>query len=449
MDMDTTTEPVSAESRIEALLAVHPKGFDLSLDRLRLLLKKLGNPQNEIPPVIHVAGTNGKGSTVAFCRAILETAGLAVHVDTSPHLVRWHERFRIGKKETPGQLVDDTVLSDAIARATDANGDRPITVYELLTAAMFLLFSEQPADVCLIEVGLGGRFDSTNVVENVAVSVITPVAMDHQNFLGDTLAKIAFEKAGIIRDHTPLIVGPQEDEALAVIERQAARHRAPLSVAGEHFQSVLQDGRLLFQDNGSLLDLTPPRLPGAHQIANAGTAIAVCRQFAQVSGLQLGEDAIERGLATAHWPGRLQRIKQGELLELLPSDTEVWLDGGHNPHAATAIANHFATLNERCSRPLILVCGMLNTKDPTGYFQQFSGLVQHAFTVPLQSSDAAVEPRALAATCDAAGIVATPCSSLRSALLEAGSFGPQARILIGGSLYLAGDFLAENGTFPD
>lgn len=446
--MSAQAQTLSAAERIDALLTNHPKGYDLSLDRIRGLLDKLGNPQDSLPPVVHVAGTNGKGSTIAFCRTILEAAGLAVHVDTSPHLVNWHERFRLGERQGGGQLVTDAVLSEAIGRVAAANAGQPITVFEVLTAVMFVLFAEHPADACLIEVGLGGRFDSTNVMKEVAVSVIAPVAMDHESHLGDTLAKIAFEKAGIIRAGTPVVAGPQQDEALAVIERQAARNRAPLSVAGEDFQTTIEDGRLLFQDGANLLDLSLPRLPGAHQVENAGTAIATCRILAERLGFVLTEDMIDAGLAAASWPGRLQRLTAGRLIERLPPDCEVWVDGGHNPHAAAALARHFAELNDRCSRPLLLVCGMLNTKDPSGYFEQLSGLVHHAYMVPLPSSDAAIPPAELAEISAAHGIPASPYAGLEAALRAAAHHGDDGRILVAGSLYLAGDFLAANGTPP-
>ena len=441
----------TAAEHIEALMAIHPKGFDLSLERIRVLLEKLGNPQNRLPPVIHYAGTNGKGSTIAFTRAILEAAGLAVHVDTSPHLVNWHERYRIGRRDQPGQLVEDEALADAIARSAKANGDQPITVFEMLTAATFVLFSESPADVCLIEVGLGGRFDSTNVLEKTAVSVITPISFDHEAYLGDTLAKIAFEKAGIIKQGTPVVISPQDDEALAVIEQQASRMRAPTQIFGEHFSSIRENGRLLYQDENSLLDLTLPRLSGHHQITNAGTAIAAARTFAEIQGFQLAESTIDTGIAAAQWPGRMQHIRSGTLLDLAPEGSDVWLDGGHNPGAAEVISAFMADLEERDPRPLILICGMLTTKDPRGYFQEFSSLAEKVLTVPVLSSDAGFQPDDLANHASAASLDASSQPSLEAALrslnLSAAEATPQ-RILIAGSLYVVGDALALNGTPP-
>ena len=438
----------SAASRIEALMEIHPKGFDLSLGRIKDLLNKLGSPQNKLPPVIHVAGTNGKGSAVAFMRAILEAAGLSVHVDTSPHLVNWHERYRLGAKNGPGRLVSDETLSDAIRRVAGANDGDEITVFEVLTAVAFLLFSEHPADVCLIEVGLGGRFDSTNVMEQTALTVITPVSIDHEAFLGDTLAKIAFEKAGIIKRKTPLIVGPQEPEALAVIEQQSARNLAPIAVSGQHFSAHRENGRMVFQNEDCLMDLCLPRLNGDHQVANAATAIEACRQFCLAHGFDLTEADIEQGLSAVEWPGRMQRMPDGKLSALRPDIGEIWLDGGHNPGAASMISKHMADLEERDSRPLVLVCGMLNTKDPKSYFEEFASLARHVFTVPIQSSDAGIPAVELAEIAASVGLKSQATNSLREAMLKIED-GLQARVLICGSLYLVGDALAQNETPPD
>lgn len=433
----------SVQERIDALLEIHPKGYDLSLDRIAGLLNKLGNPQDRLPPVIHVAGTNGKGSTIAFTRSILEAAGLSIHVHTSPHLVSWNERYRIA-----GELVSDAELCSAIDRAAEANGGQAITVFEILTAVGFLLFSESTADACLMEVGLGGRFDSTNVMKNVAVSVITPVSIDHEMHLGDTFAKIAFEKAGIIKDRTPLVCGPQEDEALEMIERQAARHRAPLQVSGEDFHATAENGRFLFQDDAGLLDLALPRLPGPHQIDNAGTAIAAARAFAKTQGLRLREAEIETGVANASWPARMQRLTCGKLVELLPDNTELWLDGGHNAGAAVMIARHFCELNDKHSLPLILVCGMLSTKNPAAYFDQMTGLARKVYTVPITSSESGIDPAELAKNARNSGIDAVASSSIENALQKAAKEHAEMRVLIAGSLYTAGEALERNGTAP-
>ena len=446
MSVEETTS-LTAEQRIDDLMKIHPKGFDLSLERIQELLHKLGNPQDKLPPIIHFAGTNGKGSTIAFTRSILEAAGLAVHVDTSPHLVNWHERYRMGVRGAPGRLVEDEVLSDAIARVAEVNGGQPITVYEVLTAVAFLLFSERPADVCLIEVGLGGRFDSTNVMESTDISVITPVSYDHEAYLGDTLAKIAFEKAGIIKRDTPVIIGPQEDEALDVIIRQAARNRAATSISGQTFTAMREHGRLVYQDEEELLDLVLPRLAGEHQISNAATAITACRLFCKMHGIELTDAMLDEGLQNADWPARMQHLTHGRLIEAMPDTCDVWLDGGHNPGAGKMIAQFLSDLEERDPRPLTLVCGMLNTKDVGGYFREFETLAERVITVPITSSDAGVDPEVLADQAEDAGLPAVAAPSLQRALQMIDGSQPN-RVLVCGSLYLAGDMLRQNATPP-
>ena len=447
----------SAAERIDALMQIHPKGFDLSLDRIRGLLEKLSNPQDRIPPVIHVAGTNGKGSTIAFCRGILEAAGLAVHVHTSPHLVNWNERYRIGRKNAPGQLADDAVLSEAIRRVADANDGKPITVFEILSAVMFVLFSEHPADVCLIEVGLGGRFDATNVVADPAVTIITPVSLDHEAYLGDTLAKIAFEKAGIIKHKVPLICGPQGDEASDVIIRQAARHKAPMQIAGQDFTGHREEGRMVWQSDNRMIDLPVPRLPGAHQIENSANAVAACLAFCASRNLTLDDETIAEGVTSANWPGRMQSLTHGKLFDILPKDTEVWLDGGHNPGAAKMIFDFLQQLEANQAKPLTMICGMLTTKDPSGYFDALLPLRPKVITVPIVSSDAGFSARDLEEHARASDLDAQSANSLTEAL---GLFANtnnhnnriespySSRLLISGSLYLVGDVLDQNGTPP-
>ncbi len=437
----------SAASRIEALMEIHPKGYDLSLDRIENLLKKLGSPQDKLPPIIHVAGTNGKGSAIAFTRAILEAAGLSVHVHTSPHLVNWPERYRLGQKNGPGKLTPDDVLSDAIRRVAEVNAGQPITVFEVLTAVSFVLFSEHPADVCLIEVGLGGRLDCTNVMKETALTIITPISIDHEAYLGDTLAKIAFEKAGIIKHKTPLVVGPQEPEALAVIEQQAARNLAPAFVNGEHYSATRENGRMVFQNEDCLMDLSLPKLPGDHQISNAATAIETCLQFCSAHDFELNESAIEQGLRTTDWPGRMQIMPIGKLTTSLSDNIEIWLDGGHNPGAAAMVSQYIADLEERDPRPLILICGMLDTKDPAGYFNEFTSLAERVFTVPIQSSDAGIPADRLAQLATESDLQSQATSSLEEAISLAIKSSP-VRILICGSLYLVGDALEQNQTPP-
>ncbi|WP_102959548.1 bifunctional folylpolyglutamate synthase/dihydrofolate synthase [Mangrovicella endophytica] len=440
------TELATAE--IESLMLRHPKGFDLELGRIRALLAALGEPQTRLPPAIHVAGTNGKGSVVAFCRAILEADGRSVHVHTSPHLVHWHERYRLGRLNGRGSLVEDAVLADAVARAAKANGDRPITVFEILTAVTFLLFSEHPADAALVEVGLGGRFDATNVMERPAASVVTSVSLDHQSYLGDRVELIAAEKAGILKRGVPAIIGQQgEAAAMDVLKSTADRIGAPLTVYGEDFFAFEEHRRLVYQDDQGLLDLPLPRLPGRHQLVNAATAIATLRH----AGFGPTDAAIEAGILQAEWPGRLQRITVGPLVEMAPPGTEIWLDGGHNPGAAAVIAETIADMEDKVQRPLYLVVGMINTKDPVGFFKAFAGMARHVFTVPIRSSEAGLHPEGLVEAAAEAGLDADACDSVEAAVRAIASMGdgdPAPRILICGSLYLVGDVLALSGLAP-
>jgi dihydrofolate synthase/folylpolyglutamate synthase len=423
------------------LLALHPKRIDLSLDRMWRILERLGHPERRIAPVIHVAGTNGKGSTVAFMRAILEAAGKRAHVYTSPNLVHVNERFRLGT----GALVSDEELAEVLAECEAANGDSPITVFEIETAAAFVLFARHAADVTLLEVGLGGRLDATNVIDQPLASVITPVSMDHMEFLGDTLAKIAAEKAGIIKRGVPIVVAPQADEALAVIERQADRLRAPLHASGQQWSVQPERGRLVYQDEDGLLDLPSPRLFGRHQYDNAGTAIAALR----ASGLALPGRAFEQGLVKADWPARMQRLAAGRLAALVPDGAELWLDGGHNADGGRAVSAAVADLEERVSRPLVLIVGMLSTKDPSAFLRNFAGLALRVVGVPL-AQEKTQPAEAIAAAARAIGIPADACPTVEDALAFVGAFdlAPPPRILITGSLYLAGEVLALNGTLP-
>jgi dihydrofolate synthase/folylpolyglutamate synthase len=432
----------AVDSILARLLALHPKRIDLSLERMWRVLERLGHPERRAPPVIHVAGTNGKGSTIAFLRAMLEASGKSVHAYTSPNLVRVNERFRLG---TPagGVLVTDAELADALADCERANGDAPITIFEIETAAAFLLFARNPADMLLLEVGLGGRLDATNVIEQPLASVVTPVSMDHIEFLGDTLEKIAAEKAGIFRKNVPAVIAPQTGTASAVLERQAEKIRAPLHVAGQHWHAHVENGRLVYQDEQGLLDLPPPKLFGRHQFDNAGTAIATLR----AAGIRLPVRAIEQGLTRAEWPARLQRLTTGRLVALAPAGAELWLDGGHNADGGRAIAAALGDLEERVSRPLVLVVGMLSTKDRSAFLGNFTGLVRRVFGVPIHQ-DKGVPVEEIAAAARAAGMPADPANSIEDALAAIGRLGfdPPPRILITGSLYLAGEMLAANGT---
>ena len=432
------------DSILARLLALHPRRIDLSLDRMTRVLERLGHPERRVPPVIHVAGTNGKGSTIAFLRAMLEAAGKSVHVYTSPNLVRINERFRLGRPDG-GKLVADEELADALAECERANGDAPITIFEIETAAAFVLFARHQADMLLLEVGLGGRLDATNVIERPLASVITPVSMDHVEFLGDTIEAIAGEKAGILRASVPAVIAPQPDAALAVIERAAAKARAPLYAAGQHWTSNMEHGRLVYQDDQGLFDLPPPKLFGRHQYDNAGTAIAALR----AAGIKLPIKAVEQGLTRAEWPARLQRLNAGRLAALAPAGAELWLDGGHNAEGGRAVAAALGDLEERVSRPLVLIVGMLTTKDRGAFLRNFTGLVRRVFGVPIHQ-DKGVAAQDIAASALAAGIPAEPTNGLEDALAAIGALGfdPPPRILITGSLYLAGEVLALNGTEP-
>ena len=434
------------DSIIERLMALHPKRIDLSLERIERLLAALGHPERKLPPVIHVAGTNGKGSTVAFLRAMLEAAGKRTHVYTSPHLVRYNERFRLGK-EGEGRLASDAELSAALAECETANEGAPITVFEITTAAAFLLFTRNPADVLLLEVGLGGRLDATNVVEKPLASIITPVAIDHTDFLGDTLEKIAAEKAGIIKRGVPVIVASQPRDVLGVIERQAGRMKAPLKIAGEDWTATEERGRLVYQDDNGLIDLPAPKLYGRHQFENAGLAIATLRALPD---LNVPLAAYEAGVVRADWPARMQRLAQGKLAELAPAGCELWLDGGHNPDGGRAVAAALADLEERVSRPLVLIVGMLTTKDNAGFLQNFTGLAKHLIAVPVPGQEKSMLAEQLAALARDIGVQATARNDLVSALDAAGKLDldPPPRILITGSLYLAGEVLKANGTLP-
>lgn len=432
--------------RLDAILArmllLHPQEIDLSLARILRLLEAMGRPDRHLPPVIHVAGTNGKGSVTAFLRAMLEAAGKSAHVYTSPHLVHFHERIRVGAAGGAA-FVEDDVLVDALLDVERINGGTPITQFEITTAAAMRIFADNPADVTILEVGLGGRLDATNVVEDPIAAVITPIAIDHERFLGDTIVAIATEKAGIIKPGVTTIVGPQTEEALASIERVAARLRAPLSIANQDWQAYPERGRLVFQDTEGLLDLPPPHLIGRHQFSNAGTAIAVLRE----AKLGVSVEAIEAGLQSAYWPARMQRLTEGLLVDPVSDQIgEIWLDGGHNAGSSAAIAEVMADLHERAPRPLHLIMGMVDTKHPAAFLEPFVGLVRSLIAVPVDGH-AAHDPADIVAAANSVGITAETADSVAGAL-EAFTDPAGSRVLICGSLYLAGDVLRQNGTPP-
>jgi len=429
------------DAALERLRRLHPKLIDLSLGRMRRLCAALGDPQRRLPPTIHVAGTNGKGSTIAFLRAMAEAEGLRVHVFTSPHLVRFAERIRLA-----GTLITEAHLAQVLERVEAANGGEPITFFEITTAAAFQAFSEVEADLCLLEVGLGGSLDATNVIERPALSVIAPVDHDHREFLGDSLTAIAGEKAGIIKPGRPVVCGWQQEEAFAVIEARAAALSAPLSAMGRDFDAYDQAGRLLVQLEDRLLDLPAPALPGPHQYANAGLAAA-----AAVALGGIGEGAIAQGVAQARWPARLQRLTAGPLaVRAAAAGSDLWLDGGHNVHAARALADTLTRWKGRDGRRTVLVCGLLANKDAEGFFDALRGTGAAVIATPFEA-EAASPPGRVVAAALAAGLTAREAGSLETAIaLAIEGEGPPPRILICGSLYLAGEVLALSPeTWPD
>ncbi len=420
----------SSDILLARALTLHPKFSDLSLGRMQRFMGDLGHPERRLPPVIQLAGTNGKGSTQAMIRAGLEAAGKTAHAYASPHLAYFHERIRLA-----GELISEPALMALLDECVAANGGEEITFFEITTCAAFLAFSRTPADYTLLEVGLGGRLDATNVVDRPALTIITPVSIDHQQYLGDTLPEIAGEKAGILKRGVPCVVGPQEDEGLAVIEARAERLGAPLLAYGQHWHVSADRGRLIYQDERGLLDLPLPNLPGPHQIQNAGAALAALRY------LGLDEAACEAAVSRASWPARMQRLRRGPLVDSAPQ-VELWLDGGHNPAGGAAIA---ATLAAMPTRPTHAICGMLNTKDIAGYLRPLQPHLQalHAVSIPGEANTLPAATTAAAAA--AVAIPAQEAASVQAALQQIAAQDPTARVLICGSLYLAGTILRENG----
>ncbi len=431
---------------IARLSALHPKTIDLGLERMHRLLEALGHPERKLPPVIHVAGTNGKGSTIAYLRAILEAAGLRVHVYTSPHLVRVNECFRLGRVGR-GVLVGDDELLEALEQCERANAGAPITIFEAETAAAFMLFAQHPADVVLLEVGLGGRLDATNAIDAPLAAVITPISMDHTEFLGDSLAGIAGEKAGIIKRDTPVICAEQAPEAMAVIEAQARRMRAPLHAAGQHWHVNVERNRLVYQDDRGLMDLVAPKLFGRHQFDNAGLAIATLRAL---GAFKVDNTAFETGIVNAEWPARMQRLSSGALVDQAPAGSEIWLDGGHNAEGGRVAAAALGDLEERLPRPLVVIAGMMANKDAGGFLANFAGLTRHIIAVPVPDRENAMPPDRLADAARALGMRVEIAASVEAALqaLRRLAYEIPPRILITGSLYLAGPVLAANGSLP-
>ncbi len=426
----------TSDAVLDRLTRLHPKVIDLTLERVERLLARLDHPERHVAPVVHVAGTNGKGSLLAFLRAMLEAAGRRVQVYTSPHLVRFHERIRL-----TGGLIDEAALIRLLEHCEAVNGPQPITFFEITTAAAFLAFADEPADVLLLETGLGGRLDATNVIARPRLTAITPIALDHQQYLGPTLEAIAGEKAGILKAGVPCVVGPQEPAALAVLETRAAALAAPLFVAGRDWTFEATPAGLRYADGQGACDLPRPVLPGSYQIANAAMAVACARQLADFG---LDDAAAARGLTTASWPGRLQRLTRGPLVEALPPGWELWLDGGHNPSAGLALAE---SLKDWRERPLHLIYGMLDTKAAGGYLAPLAPLAGRLRAVRIPGEAASLSAETAAERATAAGFADAAAAESVMAALKAvleGALAP-GRVLICGSLYLAGHVLSENG----
>lgn len=434
--------PETVEAALAALSALHPKKIDLGLERIERVLKTLGNPQYRLPPVVHIAGTNGKGSTTALFRAMAEAEGLKCHVYTSPHLVAFNERIVLAS-----EIISDEKLVDSLARVRDANAGEPLSFFEAATAAAFLAFSETPADLCLLEVGLGGRYDATNVIESPALTGITPIDYDHAEFLGRDLAGIAREKAGIMKWHAPAVVAPQTDLVNAVLDAEASKLNVKPLFWGQDYRAYRQHGRLVFEANDTVLDLPLPALIGDHQIMNAGVAIAMARQ------LLISELAIEKGLQAAQWPARMQSLTAGPYAKLAhDAGAELWLDGGHNPHAGRAVASTMASLEAASPRPLILIMGMLANKDVGGYLDAFTGLASAVIGVSIDGH-AALAPETLTELAKSRNMLGHAADNLQDAVEVAIALGntlsdedPSVppRLLICGSLYLAGQVLAAS-----
>ena len=430
-------------SRTDAILkrlsALHPKLIDLSLDRILPLLAALSDPHERLPPVIHVAGTNAKGSTIAYLRAFLEASGKRVHVYNSPHLVRFNERIRLA-----GKLVGTRRLNAALEKVEAVNAQRPMTFFEITTAAAFMLFAETEADYLLLETGMGGTYDTTNVVRQPLGVIITPVDLDHQAFLGNTIAKIAGEKAGIFKRGSKAVIGIQQDEGRAVLDRAARRLGIVPLFQGEDFHGSQQDGRLVYQDEQGLLDLPPPALLGAHQFDNAALAIAAARHF----GLPVSEEGFASGLRRASWPARMTPLQTGPLRNLLGPGAELWLDGIHNAHGAAAVATALRDLDKARPAPLVLIMGLMNTREPAAVLAPFAGMAKEVLALTIPGETNAHKADYIAQEARKAGFNARATRSVVTALRAAADV-PNARVLICGSLYLAGDVLARNGTPPD
>ena len=424
---------------LDRLTRLHPKLIDLELGRIERLLADVGSPHLKLPPVVHVAGTNGKGSLVAYLRAMAEAAGYRVHVYTSPHLVRFNERIRVA-----GELISDDMLEDVLVEAEQANREQPITFFEITTVAAFLAFARVPADLAVLEVGMGGRNDTTNVV-NPTLSAITPIGYDHTSFLGDTLERIAAEKAGILKRAVPAVIGRQREASAAVIAAKADELAVPLFRMGREWQVRSTATGFRYDSDLLGLDLPAPALVGAHQIDNAATAVA-CIERLRAAQFRIDNAAVKKGLASVDWPARLQKLSRGPLVEALPPASELWLDGGHNEDCGIVLARQAAEwAKEPAALPLYLIFGMLTTKDASGFLRPLGRYARTARAVPIEGH-AAYTPQEACARAAEVGLDCLPANDVGAALEDLLATQPAPmRILICGSLYLAGDVLARNG----
>lgn len=439
-DSARSSDP-AVQRQLDRLTMLSPGRDVLGLERIAALLDRLGNPQNALPPVFHVAGTNGKGSTCAFLRAAIEAAGLKVHVYSSPHLVRFNERIRVA-----GALIADDALAPLLAEVLDCSEDIHPSFFEATTAAAFLAFTRTPADACVIEVGLGGRLDATNIIPRPVMCGIAQLGVDHQAFLGETAIEIAAEKAGIAKPGVPLITMDYDPPVAKRVEEVALANGAPVLMRKAVWDAAIYENRLHYRDSHGTLSTPLPRLPGAHQAMNAALAFAMLRHQTDI---HIPESALRAATGWAEWPARLQRLHEGPLKALLPGDAELWLDGGHNPAAGALIANHFreAALS---GRPLRIILGMLENKDAEGLLAPFAGLGAQLIAVPVPDH-AHHDPAALAEAARKAGIAeAGEAADFRTALESmADETGDRPIVLILGSLYLAGAVLAANDEIPD
>jgi dihydrofolate synthase/folylpolyglutamate synthase len=437
---------VTSDVLLAELGKQHPKLIDLSLERIATLLERLGAPQRNLPPVIHVAGTNGKGSTTAFMRAMLEAADLRVHAYTSPHLVRFHERIRLARAPGLSGDIEEAELVDYLQRVMEANAGDPMTFFEMTTAAAFLAFAELPADLVLLEVGLGGRLDATNLIAKPAVSVITPISLDHTELLAANVADIAREKAGIIKPGVTTVVGPQPPEVSDVLEEVAARVGGQLATWGQDFDAYEQNGRLVYQGADRVLDCRLPELHGRHQIMNAGLAIAALLHAD--FGHTVPEKAFEQGLSTVRWPARMSRLNDGPLGAIMGEAVEIWLDGGHNPAAGAVLGQFLAELEERAPKPTFMIVGMMQRKDVEGFIAPFQDLAREVLAVPIPGNETgSSSAHELASRISAAGLPVCEATSVLDAVRQIMTTEPgEKRVLICGSLYLAGAVLAFEET---